>query len=161
MGAWPGLAADKLMDEEMYPVCAPALLHQDPPLRAPGDLGRVALIHDLSMDGHTGFPTWETWLQQAGATGVAASRGLKINNSAAVLQAAIEGRGVALARSVMARDDLATGRVVRLFPEIGGIRALTYYAVYRPGSASQPRLAAFRDWLMEEAAQQRADVKRS
>ncbi|BCN37916.1 LysR family transcriptional regulator [Alicycliphilus denitrificans] len=159
-GAWPGLVADKLMDEEMYPVCAPALLHQEPPLRTPGDLGRVALIHDLSMDGHADFPTWETWLRQAGATGVAAARGLKINNSAAVLQAAIEGRGVALARSVMARDDLAAGRILRLFPEIGGTRALAYYAVYRPESASQPRLAAFRDWLLQEAALQHAGARR-
>lgn len=160
-GVWPGLAADKLMDEEMYPVCAPGLLRQRPPLRTPDDLGHAALIHDLSMDGHAGFPTWETWLRQAGATGVAASRGLRINNSAAVLQAAIEGRGVALARSVMARDDLTAGRVVRLFPEIGGARALAYYAVYRPESASQPRLAAFRDWLLEEVALQRTDVRRS
>ncbi|MFT3811892.1 MAG: transcriptional regulator GcvA [Acidovorax sp.] len=153
-GAWPGLAADKLMDEEMYPVCAPALLRQGPPLRVPGDLRHATLIHDLSMDGHAGFPTWELWLRQAAVAGVATARGLRINNSAAVLQAAAEGRGVALARSVMARDDLAAGRVVRLFPDIRCASELAYYVVYRAERAGSPRLRAFRDWLLREAALQ-------
>lgn len=151
-GTWPGLTAEKLMDEEMYPVCSPELVRQSQPLRKAGDLARVTLIHDLSMDGHAGFPTWDMWLRKAGVTGVATSRGLKINNSAAVLQAAIEGRGVALARSVMAHDDLAAGRLVRLFPRIQFTSALAYYVVYRPESAGSPRLLAFRDWLLDEAA---------
>jgi len=77
---------------------------------------------------------------------------MKINNSAAVLQAAAEGHGVALARSVMARDDLASGRLVRLFPEISVASELAYYVVYRPECASLPRLTTFRDWLLVEAA---------
>jgi len=77
---------------------------------------------------------------------------MKINNSAAVLQAAIEGHGIALARSVMARDDLAAGRLVRLFPGIACTSALAYYVVYRAECSSLPRLVAFRDWLLKEAA---------
>ncbi|MGI2228953.1 transcriptional regulator GcvA [Burkholderia vietnamiensis] len=150
-GNWPGLTADKLMDEEVYPVCSPQLLRESRRLQKPGDLGQETLIHDLSMDGHAGFPTWDTWLQKASVRNVATTRGMKINNSAAVLQAAIEGHGVALARSVMARDDLTTGRLVRLFPEISFASALAYYVVYRPECASLPRLAAFRDWLLKEA----------
>lgn len=151
-GNWPGLTAEKLMDEQMYPVCSPELLRRIRPVRQPGDLERLTLIHDLSMDGHAGFPTWDMWFRAADIGGVATSRGLKINNSAAVLQAAIDGRGVALARSVMAGDDLAAGRLVRLFPDIHFDSELAYYIVYRPDSASLPRLAAFRDWLHEEAA---------
>ncbi|MBS0466694.1 MAG: transcriptional regulator GcvA [Proteobacteria bacterium] len=151
-GTWPGLTAEKLMDEEVYPVCSPELLRQHRALRKPSDLEGVTLIHDLSMDGHAEFPTWSMWLQKMGVPGVATSRGMKINNSAAVLQAASEGRGVALARSVMARDDLAAGRVVRLFPEMAFPSALAYYVVYRPESAGLPRLQAFRDWLLQEAA---------
>ncbi|MFP3663362.1 LysR substrate-binding domain-containing protein, partial [Burkholderia sp. SIMBA_043] len=79
---------------------------------------RETLIHDLSMDGHAGFPTWEIWMKKAGVTNAPPTRGMQINNSAAVLQAAIEGHGIALARSVMAGDDLASGRLVRLFPDI-------------------------------------------
>ncbi|MFC2974128.1 transcriptional regulator GcvA [Azotobacter bryophylli] len=151
-GTWQGVTAEKLMEEEIYPVCSPEFLRRNQPLHEPNDLGRVTLIHDLSMDGHAGFPTWDQWLQEVGVTGVATSRGMKINNSAAVLQAAIEGRGVALARSVMAHDDLAAGRLVRLFPEIRFVSELAYYVVYRPECASLPRLIAFRDWLRHEAA---------
>jgi LysR family glycine cleavage system transcriptional activator len=78
-------------------------------------------------------------------------RGMRINNSAAVLQAAIDGRGVALARSVMARDDLAAGRLVRLFPRVKFASELAYYVVYRAECSSLPRLMAFRDWLVSEA----------
>lgn len=151
-GTWRGVTAEKLMEEEIYPVCSPEFLRRNQFLHKPSDLERVTLIHDLSMDGHAGFPTWDRWLQEVGVTGVATSRGMKINNSAAVLQAAIEGRGVALARSVMAHDDLAAGRLVRLFPEIRFVSELAYYVVYRPECASLPRLIAFRDWLRHEAA---------
>ncbi|WP_296646988.1 transcriptional regulator GcvA [Thiobacillus sp. 63-78] len=152
MGDWPGLVAEKLMDEEIYPVCSPALPRRHRRLRKPGDLIRETLIHDLSMDGYTGFPSWDAWFQKAGVTGAGALRGMKINNSAAVLQAAIEGHGIALARSVMARDDLAAGRLVRLFPGIACTSALAYYVVYRAECSSLPRLVAFRDWLLKEAA---------
>lgn len=151
-GSWAGLTAEKLMDEEMYPVCSPDFLKRHPALNEPGDLGRVTLIHDLSMDGHAGFPTWDMWLREVRAPGIVTSRGMKINNSAAVLQAAIEGRGVALARSVMAHDDLVAGRVVRLFPDMQFASELAYYVVYRPERAGLPSLIAFRNWLMREAA---------
>jgi LysR family glycine cleavage system transcriptional activator len=148
-GKWPGLAAEKLMDEEVYPVCSPVMLRQRR-LRRPSDLGNVRLIHDLSVDSRSGFATWSSWLEQAGAT-VDAKRGLRINNSAAVLQAAIDGQGVALARSQLVLDDLAAGRLVRLFPAIELTSRLAYYVVYRPECAALPRVVAFRDWLASEA----------
>lgn len=149
-GNWPGLTAEKLLDEEIYPACSPELF-RDGRLQTPSDLAKETLIHDLSMESHAGFPSWNAWLQRAGVTDVTATRGMKINNSAAVLQAAIEGHGIALARSVMAQDDLAAGRLVRLFPEVEFPSALAYYVVYRPECSSLPRLVAFRDWLLREA----------
>ncbi|SMC20945.1 transcriptional regulator, LysR family [Andreprevotia lacus DSM 23236] len=151
-GHWPGLAADKLLEEEIYPVCAPGWLQQHPALQHPADLAGEALIHDLSLAGHAGYPSWANWLAHAGASEVPTTRGMQINNAAAVLQAAIDGQGVALARSVMARDDLASGRLLRLFPTIHYASPLAYYIVYRPECATLPRLAAFRDWLLVEAA---------
>ena len=149
-GLWPGLAAEKLMDEEVYPVCAPALL-ATATLQAPGDLRGQVLIHDQSVDTSTGFASWQAWLRHAGVQGVPTDRGLRINNSAAVLQAAVDGQGVALARSVMAHDDLAVGRLVRLFPQVRLESTLAYYVVYRPECIAQPKVAAFRDWLLREA----------
>ncbi|MCU6497937.1 transcriptional regulator GcvA [Rugamonas sp. A1-17] len=150
-GSWPGLTADKLLDEEIYPVCSPEFLRKNPRLRKPADLAQHMLIHDLSMDGHADFPTWDAWLRKAGVSNAAASRGMKINNSAAVLQAAAEGQGIALARSVMARDDITSGRLVRLCGDISFQSPLAYYIVYRPESANLPRLATFRRWLLDEA----------
>jgi LysR family transcriptional regulator, glycine cleavage system transcriptional activator len=154
-GTWPGLVAEKLMDEAVYPVCSPRLL-TDGRLHAPADLAHETLIHDLSVDSHAGFVSWDAWFEQAGATGAKPHRGMKINNSAAVLQAAIDGNGIALARSVMASDDVAAGRLVRLFPDVQMASPLAYYVVYRDEAVTLPRPAAFRDWLI---AQARANVQ--
>ena len=151
-GHWPGLHAEKLMDEEVYPVAAPTLLRKQR-LATPAALAKATLIHDLSLDGHADFPGWDAWLRQAGVEASAKGRSLTINSSASVLQAAIDGHGIALARSVMARDDLAAGRLVRLFPQLSFTSPLAYYVVYRPECSGLAKLAAFRNWLMEEADQ--------
>ncbi|AFQ51127.1 LysR substrate-binding domain-containing protein [Burkholderia cepacia] len=150
-GSWPGLTAVKLMGAKMHPVCSPKLLHKQGRLQKPNGQARETLIHGLSMDSHTDFPTWDIWPQKSGVTGVATNRGMRINNSAAVLQAAIQGHGIALARSVIASDDLATGRLVRLFPKITFASPLAYYVVYRADCSGMPKLVAFRDWLLNEA----------
>jgi len=147
-GRWPGLTAVKLMDEQVFPVCAPTT-------KAPGrvaDLARCTLIHDQSMPARSGFPTWRAWLDAHSLDAVPSTHGLRINNSAAVLQAAIDGMGVALGRSVMVRDDLAAGRPVRPFGKRGVLPALAYYAVHRAEAEPRREVAAFRDWLLEEAA---------
>lgn len=152
LGNWPGMKAHKLMDEEAFPVCSPKLLREHGHLKEPNDLAHETLIHDLSMDARAGFPSWDVWLEKAGVNVVGVTRGMRINNSAAVLQAAIDGQGIALARSVMAHDDLAAGRLVRLFPELSFKSPLAYYVVYRVECSSLPSLVAFRDWLLDEAA---------
>jgi LysR family glycine cleavage system transcriptional activator len=149
-GSWPGLSSEKLMDEEVYPVCSPQWLRDHPSVREPHSLAAETLIHDLSMDSHTGFPTWTTWLEKVGANGVGTTRGMTINNSAAVLQAAVDGHGVALARSVMVHDDLVTGRLIKLFPGISCASPLAYYVIYRAECSGLPKLTAFRDWLLTE-----------
>jgi LysR family glycine cleavage system transcriptional activator len=149
-GHWPGLEAEKLMDEEVFPVCSRDFLERHPGLRSPADLAGLILIDDLSVDRQLGFATWDTWLDNVGAKVAGGRAGLKINNSAAVLQAAAEGHGVALARSVLARDDLASGRLLRLFPEITLPSLLAYFVVYRKECAALPRLVAFREWLLSE-----------
>lgn len=150
LGHWLDLTAEKLMDEEVYPVCSPNLLNEKRRFHQPNELLQATLIHDLSMDAQTGFPTWSEWLKKAGVTEHATINNLQINNSAAVLQSAIDRRGVALARSVMVRDDLATGRLIRLFPNIQFDSPLAYYVVYRPQCTELARMQVFRDWLFAE-----------
>lgn len=149
-GSWSGLIAEKLMEEEVFPVCACRFRDQHA-LSAPADLLRATLIHDHSVDPALGFVTWETWLHTAGVTDAVPQRGMGINNSASVLQAVIEGRGVALARSILAHDDLASGRLCRLFPQVHVPSTLAYYVTYRPEYAALLKMRAFRDWLSEEA----------
>jgi LysR family glycine cleavage system transcriptional activator len=151
-GEWIGLVAIKFMDEEIYPVCSPSFLKRHGPFAKPSALASHTLIHDLSMQNHTEFQTWRSWLDTAGFPHVESERGLQINNSAAVLQAAIDGQGVALGRSVMMRDDLAAGRLVRLFKTISSPSKLAYYIVYRAECAGLPRIAAFREWLLSEVS---------
>ncbi|WP_318460733.1 transcriptional regulator GcvA [Photobacterium leiognathi] len=150
-GNWQGLVAEKLMDEEVFPVCSPRLLEQPERLSLPEQLLQETLIHDLSMDEHTGFPTWLAWLEKAGVEKHQSAHNIQINNSAAVLQTAIDGAGIALARSVMVKDDLAAGRLVRLFPEIQFDSPLAYFVVYKPESTELAKTQMFRDWLFTEA----------
>ena len=151
-GQWAGLVADKLMDEQVFPVCSPEWLARNTKLRKPRDLAGKALIHDLSVDMQIGFASWNEWLSKAGAAEINASRGMQINSSAAVLQAAIDGQGVALARSALAHEDVVQGRLVRLFPDVDLKSELAYYVVYRDECAALPKLLAFREWLIREAA---------
>ncbi|WP_061011383.1 transcriptional regulator GcvA [Photobacterium leiognathi] len=150
-GNWQGLVAEKLMDEEVFPVCSPRLLEQPERLNLPEQLLQETLIHDLSMDEHTGFPTWSAWLEKAGVEKHQSVHNIQINNSAAVLQTAIDGAGIALARSVMVKDDLAAGRLVRLFPEFQFDSPLAYFVVYKPESTELAKTQMFRDWLFTEA----------
>lgn len=151
LGNWSGLVAEKLMDEEVFPVCSPDFYQKNhQKLKQPKNLLDLPLIHDLTMDAHSGFTTWDTWLQHNQISDEPTQRGLKINNSAAVLQSAIEGQGVALARSVMAADDLKTGRLIRLYPTMQCSSVLAYYIVYREECRNMPKLQVFRQWLVDQ-----------
>jgi LysR family glycine cleavage system transcriptional activator len=143
-GRYPGLRVDRLFGESMLPVCAPKLLTGAHPLRRPKDLREQVLLHD---DDHTG---WRLWLELAGVEGVDPTRGPIFTDSAMVVQAAAEGQGVALARRVLAAGDLAAGLLVQPF-EVSLPHDLAYYLVSPEATAEQPRIRAFRAWLLAEA----------
>jgi LysR family glycine cleavage system transcriptional activator len=149
-GRWPGLTATFLLRDAFFPVCAPALLSGAHPLRGPADLSHHALIHDRSMAFESSFPTWRTWLQSAGFADIDCERGLQINDSAAVIQTAIAGSGVALGRTTLVARDLAAGGLVRPFGEDLACD-FAYYVVHRPRADQAPGVAAFEAWLVEEA----------
>lgn len=151
-GRWPGLVATRLMADDFFPICSPTLLAGKHPLRSAADLRHHTLIHDVSMRTEKRFPTWRSWLEHAGLSSRAIDPepGLRINDSAAVIQAVIAGSGVALGRSTLAADDLAAGRVVRPFGEAQTFE-FAYYVVGKKLSFARPGVAALRDWLVEEA----------
>ena len=146
-GGWPGLASTKLMGEEVYPVCSPALL--EPKVPAERDwLSRQVLIHDAMPEAIGVFPTWARWLARQGWTIERPAAGLVINSTAAVVQAALVGKGVALARHGLVRDDIASGRLVRVCPEIDWPIEWGYFAVVSARALQRPSVVAFREWLI-------------
>ena len=142
-GRYLGLRTEKLMDDEIFPVCSPRLRRRRPRLRTPADLRHHVLLHDDSSDG------WRRWLRAAGAPGVEAERGHLFNDGHLMLEAAVAGLGVALARRVLVERELREGRLVRLF-DLALPADPAYYLVTSEQSAQLPRVQAFRAWLLEE-----------
>ncbi|MEQ9555601.1 MAG: transcriptional regulator GcvA [Rhodospirillales bacterium] len=142
-GSWPGLTVSLLRTEELFPVCAPELLENGPPLKEPRDLAHFTLLHDeMPVD-------WRDWLAAAGCDEVNAERGPGYSHSNLVLLAARAGEGVALGRSVMVADDLAAGRLVRLF-DFALPAPQAYYLACVEGEEDRPKIRAFREWLAGE-----------
>ena len=144
-GRYPGLRVDRLMTEDILPVCSPALLEGSRPLKRPSDLRHHTLLHD---EGHA---EWRTWLRAAGVDDVDATRGTVFTDSGMLIQAAAAGQGVALARGALAADDLASGRLVRPF-DFNLPAEFAYYIVCPEATADQPKVVAFREWLLQESA---------
>jgi LysR family transcriptional regulator, glycine cleavage system transcriptional activator len=143
-GNWPELSATKLMDEEIFPVCSPSVAAGPPPLRTPGDLKHHTLLHDVMVT------DWSMWLEAAGVRGIDGERGPGFNHSYLVMQAAVNGDGVALGRSVLVADALARGELVRPFaPSIPS--AYSYYLVSSEPLTEEPTVAAFRAWILQQA----------
>jgi len=149
-GAWPGVHAVYVADDSVTPVCAPALASR---LATPADLAGMTLLHEDMRPFHV--PDWPAWLAAAGVGGIGGRRGPMFSHSHILLQAAMDGQGVALAQLVLAADDLAAGRLVAPFPlrlPVGW----GYYVVCLATAADRPKIKAFRDWLIAEMALARA-----
>jgi LysR family glycine cleavage system transcriptional activator len=154
-GRYPDLVVEKLMPESVVPVCSPSLLDGPTPLRKPDDLEHVTLLHDDSPDQDASCPDWRMWLRAAGVEQVDARRGLRFNQSSLVLEAAVSGRGVALAKARLAADDLRAGRLVSLFEAKQPLQ-FAYYFVAPVERSALKRVRLFRDWLREEIARDAA-----
>ncbi|AWC21679.1 MULTISPECIES: transcriptional regulator GcvA [Aminobacter] len=151
-GKYPGLVADRLFDNMIIPVCSPALLASGPPLRVPRDLFNHTLVHiEWSQQGVT-WPNWRMWMAAAGVDDFDDSRSIVFTTSSDAVQAAIDGSVVALADFAMVANDLSEGRLVRPFDlGIRVSREFAYFLVYPKGVADDPRIAAFRQWILDEA----------
>ncbi len=146
-GSYRKLHVTQILDEDVFPVCSPQLLQGADPLKSPEDLRHHTLLHD-EMD--AGCPDWADWLTAAGVHGVKARRGPTFSDSSMLLQAAIDGQGIALGRSALAADELVAGRLVKPFDLSISIDQ-GYFLVCPPETANRPKIVAFRIWLLEEA----------
>lgn len=150
-GGYDGLETEHLMSETIVPVCSPRLLIGDHPLKAPHDLAHHTLLHDGSPDKDESCPTWPMWLKAAGVSEIDGERGPKFNQSSLVIEAAVAGKGVALAKSQLALADLEAARLVIPF-DMTTPSDFSYYVVHPPSRAASQAVKAFKAWLHEEAA---------
>jgi len=149
-GQWPGLHVTQLCTEQLFPVCSPALLKGRNALRSLRDLKNHTLLHANGSD------DWTNWLTRAGIEGVDVKRGIIFNQASMAIDAAVDGQGVALARTALASWDLIAGRLVRPF-RLAFDAPYAFWIVCPKSTADMPKIAAFRDWLLKEAAD---DVRR-
>lgn len=142
-GGWPDVVAEQWMEEDIFPVCSPALL-EEIPLDTPQDLANHTLIHDDHEI------NWRLWLKTAGVTGVNPDRGPYYQTTALAIQAAVDGQGVALGRGALVSTQLENGALVRPF-DLSLPDDLCFYVVYPPAAAGSRKVQLFTDWLFREA----------
>lgn len=148
-GHYPGLEVTRLMSETVLPVCAPSLLAERP-LAVPADLAGHILLHDGSPDADDSCPDWAMWLAARGVKGVDGARGPRFNQSSLVIEAAMNGRGVALAKRALAQADIDAGRLVSPF-DISTAVDFAYYVVHPKAKGRLSQVKAFTAWLKAEA----------
>src|SRR6266568_2542818 len=143
-GNWAGLGVVRLCSEQLFPVCAPKLVSGRNRVTGASDLLKFPLLH---LDD---WKTWSRWFEAAGVTDPVA-HGPVINRASMLIDAAVDGQGVALARTALAAWDLINGRLVRPI-DVSLRMSNTYWIVCPKAISSVPKIATFRDWLLAEAA---------
>ncbi|WP_327437933.1 transcriptional regulator GcvA [Pseudomonas donghuensis] len=139
-GRYDGLVAERLLDDDLVPVCSPHLrnIHA---LHQPNDLASVHLLHDEHRH------DWRMWLDAARAPQVEASGGTLFVDSNGAIEAAKAGLGVALVRRSFVQRELDEGMLVTPFAQ-GIASELAYYLVYPATALERPQVAGFRQWLL-------------
>jgi len=110
----------------------------------------VTLIHEKTTGDDPSLPDWTMWLAAAGASEVDAIGGMELDRPGDVIDAALAGAGVALGKSALVADELASGRLVRPFA-LTMRGTFAYYFACPLATIARPEIQEFRAWLMEEA----------
>jgi LysR family glycine cleavage system transcriptional activator len=152
-GNWPGLDAVQLSAEQLFAVCSPKLLAGRRKLLNPSDLLKFPLIH---LDSRA---EWSRWLRGVGVDDAEATHGPVLNRVSMVIDAAINGQGIALARTTLAAWDLINGRLLRPLADSLPL-SKTYWIIAPKVTSNLPKIVTFRDWLLTEAAQDLRSLKK-
>ena len=144
-GNWAELDAVNLCSEELFPVCGPTLLGSQRRIHCPEDVLQFPLLHLNDRR------DWSRWLEAAGASGEGLLHGPILNHASMLIDAAINGQGITLARTALVAADLINGRLVRPFQTTLPLKN-TYWIVCPKATSALPKIAAFRGWLLAEAA---------
>jgi LysR family glycine cleavage system transcriptional activator len=145
LGRYPGLVSTKLADDALV-VVASAQLHAKHRTWRPTDLARETLIQDDFPD------AWKHWFAGRGLELPPGARRNELTDSSMLIEAAVCGHGVALARWSLAVDELKLGRLMQLFPDAPPLpTGLGYYLVSPRENARRKAVVAFRSWIQSEA----------
>ena len=140
-GKWAGLKSVKLMDDWILPVCSRHWLRETGPI----DTVEALQQHDLLF---APSDVWDAWFRQFGETS-RDSRWSLLNDSLSILMAAEQGEGIALSRWSLVSRDIDAGRLMRPIGTV--VKAdWSHYFVAPPHYYDLPKVAAFRDWLLEQ-----------
>ncbi len=154
-GSYPGMMTTSLQEEELFPVCSPALQNGKPPLDTPSQLVHYPLLHDITAwRGSYEYAEWEFYLNAIGAAGIDVRRGHTFNRNHLTIEAAIMGMGVAIARKALITNELEEGSLIMPFGHPIAARK-KYVLVYREGALQTPARRAVHDWLVEQASSSR------
>jgi LysR family transcriptional regulator, glycine cleavage system transcriptional activator len=145
-GNWAGLDVVRLCTEQLFAVCSPKLLAGRNRITKPSDVLKFPLLH---LDDSN---AWVKWFGAAGLEGADHLHGPVLNRASMIIDAAIDGQGIALARTTLAATDLINGRLVRPFAEALRL-SKAYWIVCPKATSALPKITTFRDWLLTEAAQ--------
>jgi LysR family glycine cleavage system transcriptional activator len=150
-GVYPELDTVFLFSFDLIPVCSPALMSQGNGLRKVSDLKNFTLLHSNYDELDAGWPDWAMWLKVVDADDVDSDHGIYFSQSDLLFQAAMDGQGVALVASVMADPEIAAGNLVQPFSARLPVK-MNYHLVTSPHKARIAKVAAFREWLLDESA---------
>ncbi|WP_319385249.1 LysR substrate-binding domain-containing protein [Roseibium sp.] len=141
---WAGAIAERLFAEEVIPVSSRAFKERHD-IRSPQDLARVPRLQLATRP-----LAWRQWFDLAGVETDTAFQGARFEQFVMISEAAIHHAGAALMPKLFIEDELASGRLVRLF-DLSLDQQTAYYFVYPEGRTMRPVVSAFRKWLTEEA----------
>ncbi len=144
LGRYPGLTCHKLFSDELVLICSPALLDGPKPLKSLQDLRRHTLLH------HDHRQSWQPWFDAVGLKNVEIKKGPVFSDDSLVMQAAIEGQGVALGRRALVQSDIDKGVLVAPF-DITVPSQYAFHLVYPTERSDDPVLRTFRDWFLKES----------
>lgn len=149
-GAYPGLHAERLMGDAVFPVSSPRYLAESGRVEKPSDLLRLTRILDVTAESDESGANWRSYFEHHGLPLSEIERGMRFNGSSMTLDAAAAGLGVAIARRTLVGEELRSGRLVQILPDEIATK-WSHYAVTLPEMAGWPPLRAFIDWLHREA----------
>jgi LysR family glycine cleavage system transcriptional activator len=149
---WSGVRADRIGPDVLVAVCSPALRVGKRPLQAPRDLARCTLLHTTTRPN-----AWPDWFRAVGMTPIKRENEPAFGHFFMTMQAAAEGRGVAVVPEVLVGADLAAGTLVKPF-DLRAESAGAYFLLCRRHQWDLPKISAFRQWLLDQAAQSMASV---